>query len=124
MDELKEMMRQIMRDMKQNTDELKDEIKEIKQEMRKKEEKWEREKTQLVQRVVEFLKQELQIQANIKEAYKINREKHYQMVRVELESFQNKIDIMKAKSKLKNTIYKRNYGTLRERREKMGMKLK
>ncbi|KAK9717670.1 hypothetical protein QE152_g23600 [Popillia japonica] len=158
MDELKEMMRQIMRDMKQNTDELKDEIKEIKQEMRKKEEKWEREKTELVQRiqilenrlendekqkrknniiikgikagenqikegVVDFLKQELQIQANIKEAYKIDREKHYQMVRVELESFQNKIDIfqnkidiMKAKSKLKNTkIYIDNDLTKEER---------
>ncbi|KAK9695249.1 hypothetical protein QE152_g32714 [Popillia japonica] len=53
---------------------------------------------------------------NIKEAYKINREKHYQMVRVELESFQNKIDIMKAKSKLKNTkIYIDNDLTKEER---------
>ncbi|KAK9738460.1 hypothetical protein QE152_g9803 [Popillia japonica] len=45
---------------------------------------------QIKEGVVEFLKQELQIQANIKEAYKINREKRYQMVRVELESFHTK----------------------------------
>ncbi|GLV21882.1 hypothetical protein CBL_21446, partial [Carabus blaptoides fortunei] len=51
MEELKQMMKEVMREMAKNTAELKEEIKELRTEMRKKEEKWEEEKRQLMEKI-------------------------------------------------------------------------
>lgn len=74
------------------------------------------EENQVPKGVQDFLSKTLQIEMKIERAYIINKDKHDQIIRAELESWGKKQEIMKNKSNLKNTkIYIDNDLTNEER---------
>ena len=136
MEELKELMQQMMQEIKKNNTELKEEIMELRKELNNKEKNWKKEKVRLSEQITQlevrmeaidrarkknniivkginiqadnakktvedFLENELQIQTTLMGAYIINKGKKSEMVTAEVNTWNTKQEIMKAKSKLK-----------------------